>query len=167
MLINMSRRGFTIVELVVIIAAMGILLIIGFVNVRGVEATARDAERKTDIETLILQLDAYYRSGADGGTVFGKYPSTSELIGNETSLLRDLDTKSIMAPGQTSSSLVAAQDANEPVTAPTVTINTYIYQPLQADGSLCTTSSQECRRFNLYYRLESDNTVYSATGKNQ
>jgi len=176
----MYRRGFTIVELIITITIMGILLVLGVVNLRGTQANARDDERKTDIEAIAMHLESYYMSGTDGTTAFGRYPSTG-LIGNEEANLRDIDPKSLATPG-------AAVDANNvPISSltpatettgvaqvqtttgvnPQPTINTYVYQPVQANGMLCNSGAQECRKFNLYYRLETDNIVYMVTSKNQ
>ncbi len=94
------------------------------------------------------------------------------------SILRDLDNTSITAPGITNwnQTFIAANDTSpsgqiQPKTTATISpqpsINQYVYQPLQSDGSLCTFESQECRKFNLYYKLETDNTIYMVTSKNQ
>ena len=167
----MYRRGFTVVELVIVITIMGILLVLGVVNLRGAQANARDEERKTDIESISLHLENFYTSGNDVSTTFGDYPSTA-IIGNERTTLRDIDPKSIVAPGGlTPSSLVAEVSATPLQTTagvnPQPTTGQYVYQPLQADGTLCTTAAQECRKFNLFFRLETDNLVYMVTSKNQ
>lgn len=167
----MNRRGFTVIELIIVVTIMGILLILGVVNLRGSQISARDAERKGDIEAIALHLENFYNSGTDGSTVLGRYPS-SALIGQETNLLRDIDPKALTAPGETASSLLAAtcSGACTQTTAgvtPAPDINTYVYQPIRTDGTRCDTEAQECRKFNLYYRLESDNTVYMLTSKNQ
>ena len=165
---GMNRRGFTIVELIVVISVMGILLILSVVNLRGSQIDARDTERKTDIETIALHLDTFYKSGTEDSTSVGWYPSTV-IVGTETTILRDIDPKSLATPGTTSSSLVAATNSTQTTAgvSPQPDINQYVYQPIQSDGTLCTLVTQECRKFNLYYRLEKDNTVYILTGKNQ
>lgn len=165
---GMNRRGFTIVELIVVISVMGILLVLGVVNLRGSQANARDAERKTDIETIAIHLDTFYNSGTEGSTSVGRYPSTV-IVGIETTILRDIDPESLATPGATSSSLVAATNSTQTTAdvSPQPNINQYVYQPIQSDGTLCTLESQECRKFNLYYKLETDNAVYILTSKNQ
>lgn len=171
----MKRRGFTIIELIIVITVMGILLVLGVVNLRGSQANGYDSERKTDIETIGAHLETYYQSGTDGlGTTLtkaiGSYPST-DLISHETTLLRDLDTKSITAPDTTSTpanTFMAAANSVQTTTgiSPQPTKNQYIYQPIDSSGGLCQTT-EECRKFNLYYRLETDDTVYMVTSKNQ
>ena len=64
-----TNRGFTIIELVIVITIMAILLTLGVVNLRGSQANGRDAERKTDIETIAQHLETYFTSGTDVSTI--------------------------------------------------------------------------------------------------
>jgi prepilin-type N-terminal cleavage/methylation domain-containing protein len=168
MIEDMKCRGFTIIELIVVITIMSILLVLGVVNLRGAQANGRDVERKQDIETIATHLEMFYTSGSDI-IANGQYPSvdpSNSLIGHETSMLRDLDQQSLTAPDVTqgTDSLIAASDVN----TQSPSIDQYIYQPIATDGSLCDNSAtKECRKFNLYYRLEVDNTVQILTSKNQ
>lgn len=180
MIIHMRHRGFTIVELVIVITIMAILLTLGVVNVRGSQANGRDAERKTDIESIAQHLDAYYTSGTDGSTDIGVYPSTAITTSSATitTALRDIDTDSLMAPGSTitdpTQTFKPATNAVQTAVGvtPQPTTDYYIYQPLQllSNGTwvLCTNSgTQECRKFNLYYRQEVDSNVIMVTSLNQ
>lgn len=172
----MNRRGFTIVELLIVIAVMGILLTLGVVNLRGSQTNARDSERKTDIDNIALHLNTYYQSGNDSQPTPNKYPSTllaSSGAAYMQQVLRDIDVKSLTAPGVTDPTLTFIPATNNIQTTtgvtPQPTISQYVYQPIQSDASasLCTSDAQDCRKFNLYYRLEADNTVYMVTSKNQ
>lgn len=167
----MYRRGFTVVELVIVITIMGILLVLGVVNLRGAQANARDEERKTDIESISLHLENFYLSGTDGSTAVGDYPPTTLTGAAIQTSLRDADMKSFTAPGAASlaASFIPATNTVQTTAGvlPQPTISQYVYQPLQADGTLCTTTAQECRKFNLFFRLETDNLVYMVTSKNQ
>jgi hypothetical protein len=109
--------------------------------------------------------------------VLGNYPPTAYFV-NETeikSALRDIDPTALRAPGVAESSppsLIAATSAS---TTQSPNTSTYIYQPLKADGSLCTTGQtstftetiDKCRKFNLYYHLETVSGVQTITSKNQ
>ncbi len=169
----MNRRGFTIVELLIVIALMGILLTLSVANLRGTQVSSRDTERKIDVDTIASQLEIFYKVGTDNSTVLGRYPSTAEANGsaNIQASFRDADLKSFTPPGATSADTGFVMATNNTQTTsgvtPQPTTSTYVYQPLQQDGSLCSLSSQACTKFNLYYKLETDGLVYMKTSKNQ
>ncbi len=167
----MVKRGFTIVELIITITIMGILMILAVVSVNSTQVRARDDERRVDIESISSSLETYYRLGDDTSTLFGRYPTTSVVV-SETTIkqqLRDVNINSFIAPGQTvaTSTFKAATNAIQTTAGvlPQPTISEYVYQPINTAGTLCTTG--ECRKYNLYYRTETDNTVRTVTSKNQ
>jgi prepilin-type N-terminal cleavage/methylation domain-containing protein len=172
----MKVRGFTIVELIIVITIMGILLTLAVVNVNSSQTNARDTERKDDVSALAANLEAFYRAG--NGTTSGRYPSLV-IAGNETTLsstLKDLDLKAATAPNATNAtaSFIAATNDIQTTTGvlPQPSVSQYVYQPLQvASGTTnwtrCLNETQECRKFNIFYRLEGDNTVYVTTSLNQ
>ncbi len=170
---TMTRRGFTTIELIITVAIMGILLVLAFVNLTASQARARDEERKTDVESTSQHLESFYK-GRDGDAQIGRYPSTlltGQGDGFIRSILPNIDIKSMIAPGASSTdeSFIPATNSSQSTSgvAPQPTVSQYVYQPLQANGALCTLGNQECRRFNIYYRLESDGVVYMVTSKNQ
>lgn len=178
----MNHRGFTITELIIIITAMGILMTLAVVNLSSSQANSRDTERKTDVESIALYLDTFYNSGSDNSSTLGRYPSTVVTQDLETTklMLRDIDTKVITAPNETDSTVTFKPATNQLQTTTTVTpqpeINQYIYQPIKSDGTLCTSETQDCRKFNIYYKLEVANVsdscpspgyVCMITSKNQ
>ena len=170
----MKWRGFTIVEIVITITIMGILLTLAVANLTATQANGRDAERKGDIEAISSNLESFYRTGSDNSTSLGRYPSTVITSGDQNtvrSILRDINFNSLTPPGAASmaAGFIAATNTTQTATgvAPQPTTSQYVYQPLQSDGTLCTAETQECRKFNLYYRLETDNTVYMVTSRNQ
>ncbi len=60
-----KRRGFTLIELMVVIAIIGILAAIITVSLGSARAKGRDAKRISDIRTIQLALEEYYN---DNGT---------------------------------------------------------------------------------------------------
>lgn len=177
----MRRSGFTLIEVLVTITIMAVLLIIAVFVIRGGEANARDNERKTDVATIAQQLETYYTSGSDTATMLGQYPGLDQVPGNSATpatneattkaTLRDLDWKTLRAPGvpdTSNMSLIAATGAG----AQTPTVGQYIYQPLAYVTTptpgyvLCTTTSQSCRKFVIYYTLENGGTQ-TVVSKNQ
>jgi prepilin-type N-terminal cleavage/methylation domain-containing protein len=167
-MIKDMKRGFTIVELIIVITVMSILITISTINVFSSRVDARDAEREEDAETIALHLETYFNSGKDGDIAPpAEYPPTSALSGIDMihTYLRDIDDNSITTPDNSNpmTSFIAAADN----TSQLPTINQYIYQPLQSDGTLCSTDAQTCVKFKLYYRREKDNSVQTIKSKNQ
>lgn len=54
-----NSRGFTIVEILIVIAVIGILLSISLVVYPGYQQSARDTERKSDVEQIAAALRTY------------------------------------------------------------------------------------------------------------
>jgi len=176
----MTRRGFTIVELIITITIMGILLTLAVVNVNSTQMNARDDERKADIEAIASNLESFFTSGTDGTTDFARYPSLgltgAGALSSITTNLRDANIKSFLPPGTTdvTQTFVASTNTGSAPSIQTTagvlpqpTISQYVYQPIKTDGAVCTSGNIDCRKFNLFYRLETDNTVYKVTSKNQ
>lgn len=67
----MSRKhaGFTIVELLVVVAIIGLLSAIVSANLSEIRAKARDGKRLTELEQIHLAVEAYREA-------YGRYPGT-------------------------------------------------------------------------------------------
>lgn len=170
----MKMRGFTVVELVITITVMGILLALAVVNVTSTQTNARDTERKVDVEATSNHLETFYKNGSAASPTPGRYPSTQLLANGETSIksfLVDIDLASVTAPGASSvaSSFLPATNSTQSETgvSPQPTTSQYVYQPIQSNGALCTAESQECRKYNIFYRLEGESSVKKVMSKNQ
>lgn len=55
-----SQRGFTVIELVIVIAFFAIASVIFFIQKSNIEAAARDTQRKTSINALYYSLEEVY-----------------------------------------------------------------------------------------------------------
>ena len=67
-----ASRGFTIVELLIVIVVIGILAALVVVTYNGIQQKARDTERKTDINAIHGQTEAYQAQN-------GKYPTLANV----------------------------------------------------------------------------------------
>lgn len=76
----MQRRGFTIIELMIVIAIIAILLVLGTLGLRGYTAHVRDKEREADIAAIQQYLESIYPQEIrdSSGTIIkpaGSYPA--------------------------------------------------------------------------------------------
>jgi len=58
------NKGFTLVELLVVVTIIAILSVIGIAIYTGVQKTARDARRVGDVDAITGALEANYNSGS-------------------------------------------------------------------------------------------------------
>ena len=70
-----SKKGFSLIELLIVIAIIGILVSIGLAAFSRAQTQARDGQRKADIEQIRGALEQYY---ADNN----HYPATADLVGD-------------------------------------------------------------------------------------
>lgn len=93
MLKKTSQKGFTIVELLIVIVVIGILAALVLNTFNGVQARARNTERQTDTKAIASQLEAYYAEK-------GGYPRWEQINDQPKmkTLLKGLDEGAAKAP---------------------------------------------------------------------
>lgn len=68
-------RGFTIIEVIVVVTVLGILVSVAFFALGKVQKDARDSTRRGNVATITEALEKYYREN-------GEYPSVRSLVNN-------------------------------------------------------------------------------------
>lgn len=84
-----KEKGFTIIELLIVIVVIGILAALVITTFTGIQERARNTERETDIKALHSQLEAYYAEQ-------GYYPTLAEVVDGTT--LAGLDDGALTSP---------------------------------------------------------------------
>jgi len=146
-MIRIKQKGFTLVELLVVVGIIGILSTIATISFNSAQAKARDAKRVTDIKTVQAGLEYY--SNEVGG-----YPAslaTGMALGTAGSLSTGGGFAAIPSgnihinpvPGQPippDGTCAAGGAAPNGTTFATITAgagNTYWYRSANIDGSYC------------------------------
>lgn len=160
-----KHAGFTLIELLVTISVMLILLTLVTASLTSYQANARDEERKTDVNEIAQQLESYYQT-------HGVYPYTTLMNSESTikSTLPDLESRALRDPNTaitSTPSLTVASSASVPTSASLNSGKIYQYQPLDTTNALCTSSAQECLKFNIYYNLETNSSVVTIKSRHQ
>ncbi|MDB5187270.1 MAG: hypothetical protein JWM07_742 [Candidatus Saccharibacteria bacterium] len=161
------REGFTIVELIITLTIMAILMTLAAVNLTDTLAKGRDTERRNDVTNIILFQETAYNRSTTRSYFHNASVSSPALI--ET-YYQNIDRDNLRAPGVVSPnySLVIATNTVQTATGvlPQPTDTTYVYQPLETDGTICNDSAS-CRKFNIYFREESTGTTIMMTSRSQ
>lgn len=139
-----KTTGFTIVELVVVIAVIGILAAISITSYTQTQRKARDTEREADISVIQSALETFYEKN-------GNYPGTTDMS-NAAFLTGTLNLPSsaVVAPGSTTSSDISSGTASS-------TVSSYGYIPqkyISGTYSTCVNTTDVCVRYTLSYNKE-------------
>lgn len=156
-----KQKGFTIVELLIVIVVIGILAAITIVAYNGIQSRARDAQRKSDVATITKALELYYLDN-------GSYPPTWCTLGvgckinsgwNTTADASWSNFEGYLVPKYISS---LPKDPQASTSTPAAISGGYNYD-IVANPGWCTTPSDR-QSYMLTYRLESSSQERQVIG---
>ena len=141
-------RGFTIIELLLVIVLVLILGSLVAIAASGVRASDRNNARQTSINELQGQLETYYAQT-------NKYPTLDNLKdatwrGANFKDFNEADLKDPKWDKKTASCTI--NDKVAPASEPAV--NCYSYQVTASDGSACNNTTADCAHYTLTATLE-------------
>lgn len=161
------QKGFTIVELLIVIVIIGILATLVIVTFSGIQQRARDTQRQTDINAIQSQVEAY---NAQTGT----YP-TLQMLNDDNwrnENMKGFPRDALFAPGQKTDG--DDGEANKPGsgasttakyqylawTEPTVPEGDAEGTPCVTDGVVSVTTTSNCQSYKITAALESGTEAY-------
>lgn len=142
-----KQKGFTIIELLIVIVVIGILATITAIALGGANERARDAKRESDAKSLQTAIEAYYTIGNSN------YPTLDDM--NDTTFREDnfqgLDDSVYQDPNADDDQLASAAAAN-----------VYAYEP-GPSGCDNTDTGGMCTEYTLTMTLEDDGSTLTKT----
>lgn len=140
------KSGFTIIEVIVVIAIIGILTTIGIIAFNKYRTDARDSQRKAQITVISQALEKYFNAN-------GEYPGCTSMTASPSTIssntLVGIDTSVFVAPG---SSLTNSITCGTPSTPD--------YFGYIGTGASCASGSA-CESYTLQYKSETSGSLYS------
>lgn len=160
MVSHKNKKGFTIVELLIVIVVIGILATLVIVTFTGIQQKARNTQRQTDIKAVQGYVESFYAE-------FGFYPNAADLNDAtfRSNYLKGLDPHALSDPKQAGDTGAIADSAQ--------TGNVYSYVTSTDTASVpCTTTAETaatnptdngCTKYTLSANLEGSSTPYTKT----
>ena len=137
-----KQKGFTIVELLIVIVVIGILATLVIVTFAGIQQKARNTARQTDINALASHVEAFYAQN-------GYYPTRTHVNDAtwRSTNMKGLDPESLKDPKGSASTLAATASATA-----------YGYAVLDDSDADCSADETTCTQFALTANLEGGGT---------
>lgn len=144
MISSIKQKGFTIVELLIVIVVIGILATLVIVTFSGIQQKGRDSQRRTDINAVASHVSAYY---ADKGY----YPTRADLntASWRATNAKGLDPEALKDPKATSADIQAATSA---------TAYSYVAAGTSCDNAQPSSETNACDSYTLTATLEGGGT---------
>lgn len=149
-----SKSGFTVIELLISIAIIGVLLAISILTFSKQQVEARDQTRYSRSTILAEAIEKYYEE-------HGEYPSVPSLVsesgvsGSAVAAKLNVEIGTIVFPGvssSTSNSLTSGSPTNTKAKYTASSVNS-------TENTACQTSATGgCDSFTITYKKEADNT---------
>lgn len=150
-------KGFTIVELVIVIAVIGILATISILGFGRYQADARDARRASSASVIVEALEKYH-------DINGEYPGCTAVtsVTVTTDTLKGVNPASIIAPQATSGTTNSLMCTSAGYTLTSAGVDFFEYQ---GDGTAACNTGNSCLSYILKYKKESTPAILTTASR--
>ena len=151
---NRWHRGFTLTEVIVIVAVLGILATITAVGFSKYQADARDARRISSITAISEALEKYHE-------IHGEYPSCTALQQagvTVASEVIDIQASALVAPG-------SPDNETNSLKCNALSYGSDDFFEYEGDGSSDCTTGESCLSYTLKYKSESEGSIKSLASR--
>ena len=159
------NKGFTIVELLIVIVVIGILALLVITTYSGIQAKARNSKRSSDIKSIQTNVEAFFTSA-------GYYPSRADM--NTASWrsapdhLKSFDQNALKDPSSTDCDPATSTATSHPCLIQAVQAKSYSYDVTDKDGNSCEGDDTTCTKYTLTATFEGTvNGKTTVTANNQ
>ena len=153
--LRQKLRGFTLIEIIVVIAVIGILASITAFGFGRFQADSRDTQRATATAVIVEGLEKYFDEN-------GEYPGCPVISGDINTLTTDvlpgLDNRVFVAPN-------APSNVENSLSCNELTLNGEDFFQYQGFGGAACTAGDACLGYSLRYISESDNEIVEVFGR--
>jgi prepilin-type N-terminal cleavage/methylation domain-containing protein len=150
--LNKKSKGFTIVELLIVIVVIAILATLVIVTFTGIQKKARDSQRQTDVTAVASHLEAFYANN-------GYYPTLADLQSSSfvSGNLKGLDPQALVSPEGDAISGTAGDGTSGWA---------YGYTTTGCTATDPSSTTNECTAFTLTANQEGSSTAFTKSSNN-
>ena len=153
MISSKKAKGFTIVELLIVIVVIGILATLVIVTFAGIQKKGRDSQRQTDINSVASHVEAFYAQ-------YGYYPTHEDVTTASflSTYMKGLDAEALKDPKGAAQEIIAGAtpDADQYsylASGASACVNTTVTDP-----TAVVTTNNGCDTFSVKALLEGGTT---------
>jgi prepilin-type N-terminal cleavage/methylation domain-containing protein len=135
-----NNKGFTIVELLIVLIVIGILILLVLTTYSGIRAKSRNVSRQNDIDAISTQLESFYSQN-------GYYPSLADMNSQSwlNANMKLLNQNALVDPSSTTSSKMLADKPTK---------DEYSYEVSASNGLSCEKQDTNCAQYTLTAEYE-------------
>lgn len=153
MISSKKAKGFTIVELLIVIVVIGILATLVIVTFAGIQKKGRDSQRQTDINSVASHVEAFYAQ-------FGYYPTHADITTASflSANMKGLDPEALKDPKGAALTIIAGATPDGDQYSYLASGATACVNTTASDPSGAVTTNNGCDTFTVKALLEGGST---------